>query len=368
MATIPRAVLDSVTRQVNALSADARARVLSVLEQVRWTPESVAQCREIVVEALATLLPTYTGAAAQAGADLYDAVRAAQVGETMGATAISGYDPAATEGAVRALVQQVVDGRPVEQFNRSVLDRVDFEVRRAENVSVAENAARDPLKPRYARVPSGSETCGFCIMLASRGFAYTSPGAASHAHASCDCRVIQGYPGMEVEGYDPDALYDAYQDARRTLGGRPTASEVGRELALRDPTWVRSGSPPEVGREAGAEPSPRELATAGRLASHGLRVTFRATRATEGLRTSDILVADVPWEIKQPRGSGRNNVYNQFNEARGQSDRLVIDASTSPFGFDGVVERAAEALSRRADFTEVIVVDDGSIRRIKKAR
>ena len=214
MAPIPRSVLDYVTRQVNALSDDARAKVVRVLESIEWTPGNIAQCREIVVQALQAVLPAYTDAAAQAGADMYDAVRTAQVGEAMGATAASGYRPDAVEGAVKAMVQQVVDGKPVEAFNRSVLDRVDYEMKRACNVSVAENAARDPLRPRYARVPTGAETCSFCLMLASRGFVYTSREAASHAHAGCDCRVVQGYDGMEVEGYDPDALYSDYLDGK----------------------------------------------------------------------------------------------------------------------------------------------------------
>lgn len=227
MATIPRRVLEYVSRQVNALSADAQARVLRVLESIEWTPENIAECREIIIQALGAIMPTYTDAAAQAGADLYDAVRKAAVGEAMGATAISGYEPDATEGAVRAFVQDIVDGKPVEQFNRQVLERVDRDIRVAENVSVAENTALDPLEPRYARVPTGPETCEWCMMLASRGFDYRSEksamgnyrkksrtGAASHGHPGCDCRIVQGYSGMEVEGYDPGALYSDYLDGK----------------------------------------------------------------------------------------------------------------------------------------------------------
>ena len=112
--TIPRAVLEYVTEEVNALSADAQARVLRVLEAIEWTHDNVAECRDIVLQALAAVMPTYTDAAAQAGADLYDAVRETAVGERMGATAISGYEPDAMEGAVRAFVQDIVDGKSVE--------------------------------------------------------------------------------------------------------------------------------------------------------------------------------------------------------------------------------------------------------------
>lgn len=235
MAAIPRRVLEYVSQQVNALSADAQARVLRVLESIEWTPGNIAECREIIVQALRAIMPTYTDAAAQAGADLYDAVRAAAVGEAMGAAAISGYEPDATEGAVRAFVQDIVDGKAVEQFNAKVLDRVDRDIRRAENVSVAENASRDPLKPKYARVPTGAETCEFCLMLASRDFVYTSRGAASHAHPRCDCRVVQGYPGMEVEGYDPEAYLEMWRKSEELKEAQvPRAQRDAIMAAMRD--------------------------------------------------------------------------------------------------------------------------------------
>ena len=215
MSTIPRSVLTYVNGQINALSADAQARVLKVLSRISWTPENVAECRELVVQALESVMPEYTALAAEATADMYDAIRVQSVGEAMGARAISGYDAAKTDGAVRAFVQKVVDGKEIEVFNRLVLSRVDYELRRASNYCVTANGARDPLKPRYARVPTGAETCDFCLMLASRGFVYhsVSSAAVDHSHFSCDCRVIQGYPGDEVEDYDPRSIYDRWQDA-----------------------------------------------------------------------------------------------------------------------------------------------------------
>lgn len=72
------------------------------------------------------------------------------------------------------------------------------------------------------------------------------------------------------------------------------------------------------------------------------------------------------WELKQPTGSGKNNIYNQFNEASGQSDKLVIDATRSPFAFSEVREKAEAALMRRSDFTEAVVVDDDHLRHFKK--
>lgn len=213
MSTIPRSVLNYVNGQINALSRDAQSRVLKVLSRISWTPENVAECRELVVQALESVMPEYTALAAQSTADMYDAIRVQSVGEAMGARAISGYDAAKTDGAVRAFVQKVVDGKSIEVFNNLVLQRVDYELRRAANYCVTANGVRDPLKPRYARVPTGAETCDFCLMLASRGFVYhsVSSAAVDHTHFSCDCRVIQGYPGDEVEGYDTQEIYDRWQ-------------------------------------------------------------------------------------------------------------------------------------------------------------
>lgn len=187
MATIPRAVLDVVSAQVNALSADAQEKLMRVLSRIEWTPDNIADCRAIVVEAMQAVMPGYTALAAQASADLYDAVREASVGEALGAVAESGYSQEATDGAVRAGVQKIVDGKAVEVFNDYVLQRADYEIRRAANYCITANGARDPLKPKYARVPTGAETCDFCLMLASRGFVYhsTSSAAVDHTHASC---------------------------------------------------------------------------------------------------------------------------------------------------------------------------------------
>lgn len=187
MATIPRAVLGVVSAQVNALSADAQEKLMRVLSRIEWTPDNIAECRATVVEAMQAVMPWYTALSAQASADLYDAVREASVGEALGAVAESGYRPEATDGAIRAGVQKIVDGKAVEAFNDYVLQRADYEIRRAANYCVTANGARDPLKPKYARVPTGAETCDFCLMLASRGFVYhsTSSAAVDHTHASC---------------------------------------------------------------------------------------------------------------------------------------------------------------------------------------
>lgn len=75
----------------------------------------------------------------------------------------------------------------------------------------------DPTKPRWARVPSGAKTCAFCMMLASRGFAYLSDETAgrggSRYHADCDCKVIPSWGKQTLKGYDLDEYQQIYENA-----------------------------------------------------------------------------------------------------------------------------------------------------------
>lgn len=119
-----------------------------------------------------------------------------------------------------------------EHVRRSVGSLSADQVKRLANKTMTDNCARDGV--RYARVPTGRETCGFCLMLASRGFVYhtsKTAGEMNHYHRSCDCKVVVGFDGLtEVEGYDPDALLDIYYEARSRLGGSPSPSRISREI------------------------------------------------------------------------------------------------------------------------------------------
>lgn len=78
----------------------------------------------------------------------------------------------------------------------------------------------DPTKPRYARVPQGAKTCAFCLMLASRGYAYwtkESAGGYGHSyHHDCDCLIVPAWGSTKIEGYNPSSLYEKWEQANKT--------------------------------------------------------------------------------------------------------------------------------------------------------
>ena len=213
MATIPRRYVDNFTRTINGISEDAQKRLANALAKV--TIDDIATARNEIIAIMDALLSPYTDNVAAVAAVFYDGLRAqAGIDDGYEAEAESMRDPEATAGAVRAFMETQVKGQPFDTLEKLLLERADYEIKRAANESVAYNAQRDPKKPKWARVPDGSETCNWCIMLASRGFVYGSKEMASHTHANCDCRIIPGFDNEpSVEGYDPDYYYDKWKSS-----------------------------------------------------------------------------------------------------------------------------------------------------------
>lgn len=211
MAEVPRSFIDGFTRAINRVSERSRRGLAAALAAIDMT-QDVATVREQVIAAMQIWCGGATDQAAVLAAAFYDGLRELELGAPMGAVASSGRNPEATDGAVRAFAQRLVDGRP-DEFVTLCLERLDYETKVAANEAVLINGHRDRQRPRYARVPDGAETCDFCLMLASRGFVYQSEAAASHAHSGCDCRTVPSWRSQGVEGYDPRALYGRWQDA-----------------------------------------------------------------------------------------------------------------------------------------------------------
>lgn len=258
MAQIPRAALDYLTKEINGISADAKAKVMRVLKELDWN--DIPACRDAVVSAVNAVLDTYSLAAGQASADFFDASREIAVGSRLGAAVATGRDHDATEGAIRAFVEKVLKG-DIDSFNSAVISRVGYELKRSAGQTMMENAARDPLKPRFARVPSGGETCKFCLMLASRGFVYHSKktaGEFGHYHDNCDCRIVASWDKDGVEGYDPTSYLNEWRgregfaipEAKLTKYSLNMNHPNGRNkaIAFREALGFTSDDAPEIMR------------------------------------------------------------------------------------------------------------------------
>lgn len=69
---------------------------------------------------------------------------------------------------------------------------------------------------RFARVLGSKDHCEACIMLASRGAVYKSAKSAKGFwHDQCACRPVPFHKTTEIDGYNPDELYDRWQNMVR---------------------------------------------------------------------------------------------------------------------------------------------------------
>lgn len=136
----------------------------------------------------------------------------------------------------------------------------------------------------YARVPRGdSHVCGFCYMLASRGFTYGSEKAAGNAgsrnryHSGCRCTVVASADGR-VAGYDHNGMYSRYakcRDAVTPYGAQTNLDSIAREIERRDPGWLLNGAVPGVSVAKDADPTPSDMDIARRIAAHGYAVQLK---------------------------------------------------------------------------------------------
>lgn len=101
----------------------------------------------------------------------------------------------------------------------------------------------------WARVPTGDETCSFCMVLASRGADYRTERSAGSKvygeenlfHGDCDCEVIRlGQFDEYPEGYLPTEIFDFYDESAKRVG-RNDLNAVLYDFRRRFPDLVKDG-------------------------------------------------------------------------------------------------------------------------------
>lgn len=424
---------DNLNAIGDAAVDDLRSYCGDLFSGVDWSDaddDTRKQLRNQVIDHVNYIQETYGSASESIGSLFFDNALSSD-GELANAVMAGTANNQQVSNSVRYWARHLFGENPdLDAFVDGVSAFVRRTVTHAADLSVAESAVstneQQDLSIRYARVPQGP-TCSFCIMLASRGFVYASresAGQLGQYHDDCNCRIVAGMPGTEVEGYDPEGMYDRYLQCRDSIthgesGSRnpvwrdwehlspeeqasyaePTggdaynsylAHRIVQEMSTRDRQWLYDGTVPQYEIEDGASPSAREKDTADRLAEHGYKSSFRPVRDTEGLKTSDVFFISgkqgneilTEWDFKGVEGNGSQTIYHQFEEAAGQTKKIVIDLkyAGSKYNEKGyVVERTEKFIKYHYriktghnagsdwQFNEAIVLfKDGSI--IKIAR
>ena len=208
---IPKKLVENYARSIGALSDRACEAVADKMAAFTFT-DDVAADRQRIQNLLKASLRPYMDVSVRTTVEFYNIVREWSLGERLddGVEVDEVERPDATDGAVRAFMQQAVDGRP-EDIAPLIVERAAYELKRSAMDTMMALGKKDMARVRFARVPGFSASygygCMFCKMLSSRGFVYLSEDTAStHVHANCTCVVVPGFKGDTVEGYDPDEI------------------------------------------------------------------------------------------------------------------------------------------------------------------
>lgn len=237
---------------------------------------TVAEVRKFTYELMQDALPNFTDLAETLSCDFMEDVAEMHGWGDVRPEIVRSTDYRLVGKRLHYLAGNLAEG-DAEKYRRDVMDVTRFYIRRSAQDAMVENCGRAKL--RFARVPSGFETCAFCFMLASRGFVYRSEltaGLGHDFHPNCNCTVVPGAKGRTaIDGYDPKGMAERWDACARTIGSRDPA-EVMKEVATRDWHWLYTGEVPKVGfqndevKKDVRENRPHEEDSAGRVARHGI--------------------------------------------------------------------------------------------------
>lgn len=170
--------------------------------------------RNALIDYAYGIVTKYSEGTSALAAQMYDEIAAAENALTLSAEVIA--TPSYGE------VAKTVHGTLKKSKNeKSLGGAIQYLVKRTGADTTLHNALRD--HAQFAWIPGTGETCSFCRMLASNGWRYMSKkalknGHAEHIHANCRCTyAIRFSEQSNINGYDPDKLYQEYVDSGRDV-------------------------------------------------------------------------------------------------------------------------------------------------------
>lgn len=225
------------TRQLSAMARRDLEQVFRSLDPSR--PELT---RDLLLELLPALVAEYGDLAAALAAEWYESVAPGR------ALAAGAVDAARVTGAVRFHSGGLWTPSAADVAGALAV-KLDQYIREPGRRTIEQAAARNNVA--WARVPSGRETCSFCLVLASRDATYLTRDSALKSrrtgdayHGECDCEAVpitsdDDYP----EGYDPNDLYDLYS-ASRDAAGSGDIRDITAAMRREFPDRVRDSVTP----------------------------------------------------------------------------------------------------------------------------
>jgi len=105
-------------------------------------------------------------------------------------------------------------------------------------------------------------------------------------------------------------------------------------------------------------PEPHEVDAAMALARHyKVVVEFIIPVDDYRRKSADILMLDLEWEIKCPKGASRATVENQFRRASKQSGNIIIDTRRTRLRYKMIEKNVIFELKKHPSVKKVVLID-----------
>lgn len=377
-----------VARIGDRAAADVESSVLAWCRS--HEDATVAEKREAAKLIMEGFVQGYDDVAAEFAAQWYDH-RAEQGGARLEqAVTMTTYEPDAVDAVARYQAKKLAKGGDAA-FAKACGEFARNDAFRSLNETISANVGRDKDKGvRFARVPTGFETCTFCLMLASRGAVYhtrKTAGEFKHFHRRCDCKVVPSFEDDAdaelVEGVRPKELYERYKQFEE-IDEDESLTSADKDAAKR----AVLGSPgPPVVYEKPKEAFAHERGGSYDLAAHealraaGHEVVVRKEGAPEGFSNIDLLLDGRLCELKSPTSdaSGVNGLrfiernirkaVKQFEKVEGGPVRpsiVVLNCEEVHVARKDALKRARLEMSRHEIDRVILLTRGGAVDDIKK--
>ena len=337
-------------------AADVESSVLSWCRSHEGA--TVAEKREAAKLIMEGFVQGYDDVAAEFAAQWYDH-RAEQGGARLDqAVTMTTYRPDSVDAVARYQARKLAKGGDAA-FAKACGEFARNDAFRSLNETIAANVGRDKEKGvRFARVPTGFETCTFCLMLASRGAVYhtrKSAGEFKHFHRNCDCKIVPGFgddPDAElVEGVRPKELHKLYKQFREideTEGLSAAEKDVLKRKALNlaavrsDPSTdyradnldLSALTPGEVKKMQ--KKNPLEWESYAQLSRVGYKQRLLHEQGNAAANIDISILMDGEWhywDMKTIEG-GLSALRKRMSECYSKWERLSEPGATLPAGID----------------------------------
>ncbi len=103
-----------------------------------------------------------------------------------------------------------------------------------------------------------------------------------------------------------------------------------------------------------------EYETVKLLMENGFDVELIPPSSIKGLRMPDIMINNVPWEIKSPTGSGKHTIKHNIQNATHQSNNIIVDLRRCGLPQDQSIKELKHRfdLSKRLRNMMIITISD----------